>query len=147
MGTDVWIGADVAIVPPPDLDAFTDQPFHPDRAHDSGCRVMLYRKPVGSDDVVIAAVPTDGWVGTADRLVEEVQEVVDAVVAAGHTCDGVISCEGPAESEIWRIRIRDGRAERQDVFQVWPTDYGLPNDWRVLDSVLERAGAAWLDAQ
>ena len=51
-------------------------------------------------------------------LVEEVQAAIDAF--PGHAWSGLLECYGEANTAMWRVVIRDGRAVRVEPEIVWP---------------------------
>lgn len=53
-------------------------------------------------------------------LVEEVQGVVDAF--PGHEFTGRLDCEGEENSDVWRVRVKNGRVVRVDPEIVWPDE-------------------------
>lgn len=55
-------------------------------------------------------------------LVDEVQAAIDAF--PGHAWSGRLDCYGEANTDMWRVVIRDGRAVRVEPRIVWPDEGG-----------------------
>ncbi|MEV4227264.1 DUF6205 family protein [Streptomyces bobili] len=56
----------------------------------------------------------------AYHLIEHVQFMVDTF--PGHTFSGRLDCEGEENGDLWRVVIRDGRAEKVTPRIVWPDE-------------------------
>lgn len=66
----------------------------------------------------IAIIPDEGIETSARTLLEDVEAIVTAYPE--HTFTGYFQCEGEENSDLWRVVIRDGHAERVDAMIVWP---------------------------
>lgn len=67
-----------------------------------------------------ALVPAWAESFKAYHLVEHVQLMIDAFPA--HTFTGRLECEGEEGGDLWRVIVRDGRAEKVTPRIVWPDD-------------------------
>lgn len=56
------------------------------------------------------------------NLVEQVQDAVDSF--PGHRWSGRLDCEGEENTDMWRVVIRDGKAQRVEPRIVWPDEDG-----------------------
>lgn len=55
-------------------------------------------------------------------LLEQVQRAVDAF--PGHRWSGRLDCEGQENTDMWRVVIRDGKAQKVEPRIVWPDEDG-----------------------
>lgn len=67
-----------------------------------------------------ALVPSWDEEYKAYNLVAHVQQAIDAF--PGHTFTGRLECEGEESGDLWRVVVRDGRAEKVTPRIVWPDE-------------------------
>jgi hypothetical protein len=129
MGYTTHVTGEFAITPPLSWSEFQDSRFAPHNVALGYEPSLIFR--VDEDTVDTDEGPLLRRTATAlvmreideyrERgLVEEVQAAIDAF--PGHAWSGLLKCYGEANTDMWRVVIRDGRAVRVEPTIVWPDE-------------------------
>lgn len=127
MGYSVSITGEIDITPPLPWGRIKGSPFLPDEARKGGGKDVKFRieqtdreTDEGTLTVRSATALMPTWTddARARRLVEEVQEVIDA--HPGHEFTGRFDCAGERPGDLWRVEIHDRRAVKVQPRIVWP---------------------------
>lgn len=133
MGYVTHADGEIAIVPPLTFDEFEDSPFLPENAERTGrsagrdvkfrIETELVRTPEGllSRQMAVAVVETWEDEPRNYNIVEHLQELVDRH-GEGREFVGRFDMEGEDSSDIWRLKVVNGRATRFDPVVTWPEE-------------------------
>ncbi|MGW0577317.1 DUF6205 family protein [Streptomyces sp. NPDC002920] len=130
MGYYTRVTGEIRIEPPLTWQEFKDSPFNPHSTEydDSlDAKLLIHEETVDTDDgpllrrtaPELVAAHTDSY--KAYRLVEDVQKAIDTFT--GHTFSGRLECKGE-DGALWRVIVRDGRAQQVEPRIVWPDEDG-----------------------
>lgn len=123
MGYNTSVDGEIRIEPPLTWREFKDSPFAGD---DLDVKLRIEAETVDTDDgrlmrkTAPALIPSWEEKYKAYKLVDHVQQAIDAF--PGHTFTGRLDCEGDDNGDLWRVVIRDGRAEKVVPRIVWPDE-------------------------
>ncbi|GAA3807556.1 DUF6205 family protein [Streptomyces chiangmaiensis] len=129
MGYTTHVVGEFAIEPPLTWSEFKDSEFAPDNVENSYTPSLTLRtneQPVEKEDgVFLHRTATALVMREIDEyrergLVAEVQRAIDSF--PGHTFSGRLECEGEENTDIWRVIVRNGRAQRIEPRIVWPDE-------------------------
>ncbi|MEU5163225.1 DUF6205 family protein [Streptomyces sp. NPDC020875] len=110
------------ITPPLPSERTAGSPFHPDtpEAPPYGCDLVLRLDQPDGPRAESTASRLEARRGDTYALAHQVQVAVDAF--PGHVFTGQLECTGDTPQELWRIRVRNGRAVIQRAEVHWPPD-------------------------
>jgi uncharacterized protein DUF6205 len=129
MGYYTRVTGELRIEPPLAWGEFKDSPFLPGSPNDNtdyDVRLRTDEETVDTEDGQlihkIASEVLPRWDDSfkAYNLVEHVQKLIDAF--PGHAFTGRFDCEGEESGDLWRVIVRDGRAEKVTPRIVWPDE-------------------------
>lgn len=124
MGYYTRVTGEFAIEPPLTWTEIRDNPVPTDR----DVRLRIDEETVDTDEGPLTRKTSSALVPRWDdsfkayHLIEHVQKVIDAF--PGHTFTGRLDCEGEESGDLWRVVVRDGRAEKVEPRIVWPDEDG-----------------------
>jgi hypothetical protein len=127
MGTYTRVDGEIRIEPPLTWSEFKDSPFNTDSDNVNLCvRLDVAEEVVETDDGTLtrktarAVIPIREDSYKAYRLTEEVQQVIDSFPQ--HVFTGRLECEGEQPGDLWRVVVRNRRAEEIRPKIVWPDE-------------------------
>ena len=130
MGYYTSVTGELRIEPPLTWAEFKDSPFNGSSidAWDGlkEVRLRIAEEHVDTDEgslirkTATALIPESEDSRKYYHLVEHVQQAIDSF--PGHTFTGRLDCEGEDNGDLWRVVIRDGRAEKVTPRIVWPDE-------------------------
>lgn len=89
-------------------------------------KLRITEETVETEDGSLTRRQADALVPLSDEGYKgySILEHVQAAIAAfpGHTFSGRFDCEGDDAGDIWRLVVRNGRAEKIEPRIVWPDD-------------------------
>lgn len=130
MGYYTKFEGEIRIDPPLTWREVKDSPYLPDAAQRTGMvdvKFNVQESVEETDDGTVTRRWVDAIVPLSDSqykgysIIETVQKIIDQYKGT-HTFSGRFDCEGEETADLWRLVVRNGRAEKVEPRIVWPDE-------------------------